>query len=192
MHVGKPQSCICCVCSPLCIYYYIHITIMHSVNPLIQECSYWQRKGCVSPSRQVSPALVQRKPCPSHCLPAAHPEQTSMPRGGELQGYVSSHQTLEGEVMPHMYSSCQPLHAESCRQEGRRLAPSQPRSGALRSANHSKAYKAGSWVWMHLWNIILGHLPMFWLWQRLWSQSSWPEFISNSHHKFCTGWYMCL
>lgn len=175
------------------MYYYIHITIIHSVNPLIQECSYWQRKGCVSPSRQASPALVQRKPCPSHCLPAAHPKQThAMWRGAAGVCQQPPNTGRWGEVMPHMYSSCQPLHSESRRQEGRRLAPSQPRSGVLRSANHSKAYKAGLWVWMHLWNIILGHLPMFWLWQRLWSQSSWPEFILNSHHKFCTGWYMCL
>lgn len=33
---------------------------------------------------------------------------------------------------------------------------------------------------------------VFWLLQGLWSQPSWPGFILNSHHKFCTGWYMCL
>lgn len=139
-----------------------------------------------------SPGATKALPFP---LPACRPPRADLHatwRGAAGVCQQPPNTGRWGEVMPHMYSSCQPLHSESRRQEGRRLAPSQPRSGVLRSANHSKAYKAGLWVWMHLWNIILGHLPMFWLWQRLWSQSSWPEFILNSHHKFCTGWYMCL
>lgn len=109
--------------SHVCFFFLIRSGKIITSNTFIEECLHWQRKG---PSRQVSPALVPRLPCPSHCLPAAHPEQPSM-HGGELQGCASSQQTLEGKAMPHMYSFCWPLHAEPCRQEGCRSAPSRPR-----------------------------------------------------------------